>query len=142
MQKLNQKSRNNYKIFLPLLSLYVFLVLIFSQNELFHDEGTYIKYSTNLVAGYYSPKDNIKLTNGPGFPLILSPFILLKIPLKIVRLINAFFLFFAILYFFYTLCLYLKTQSSVFFTYLLGIYPPILKWLPFLMTDVLAFFLV
>ena len=71
------------KIFLPLLFFYGFIIIAFSPDEFVYDEGRYIKFATYLSEGHYSPRDRIDLTNGPGYPLLLLPFLALKIPLFI-----------------------------------------------------------
>jgi len=128
--------------FLPLLFLYILIVLIFSDNTFWGDEGRYVMFATNLSHGYYSPKDEINLWNGPGYPIVLLPFILLGLPLLTAKLLNAFFLFMAILYFYHTLRFYMQERSALFFSYLLGIYPLFMRYIHHLLTEQLAIFLI
>jgi hypothetical protein len=130
-------------IFLPLLLLYCIVTLGFTSDSLVADEGRYLKYAKNLSQGYYSPKDKISLRNGPGYPILLLPFVLLNTPLIIPKLLNPIFLFLAILYCFYSFKLYSENNNLIIFcSYIIGLYPPILKWLPYLMPEVFAYFLV
>lgn len=153
--------------FLPLLFLYIIIVILVGRNDLykniaaeqsqgylasgeskpssndfFGDEQRYVNFATNLTHGHYSPRNKIDLWAGPGYPVILMPFVLLKLPWLFAKLMNPLFLYMAILYFFYTLRFYLKERSALLFSYLLGVNPPFLRHLPNLMTEVFAIFLV
>ncbi len=130
--------------FLPLLLLYISIVLIFSENKFWGDEERYVMFAKNLTEGYYSPSDpyRINLWNGPGYPLVLFPFVLLKLPLLTAKLLNPFLLFFAIIYFNNTLRLYMQERQATFFSYLLGGYWPFLRYIHRLLTEHLAIFLI
>lgn len=128
--------------FLPLLLLYVLIVLITATSHFRGDEGRYVQFSNNLSQGYYSPPGGINLWNGPGYPIVLLPFVLLKLPWLTAKLMNSLLLFAAILLFYKTLCLYMHKRHALSFSYLLGIYPPILRYLGYLLTEVLAIFLI
>src|SRR5690349_1086566 len=39
------------------------------------DEWRYLYYADNLLHGFYSPHDRVFLWNGPGYPLLLAPFV-------------------------------------------------------------------
>lgn len=132
----------NTIIFLPLLILYVSIILTASTDEFFGDEGRYIMYANNLVKGHYSPLDRVYLWNGPGYPIFLMPFIIFKLPLITAKLFNAVFLLFAIIYFYYTLRLYMKKRPALFFSYLLGLYPLFMRYIHMLLTEQIAIFLI
>ena len=158
--------KSNIK-FLPLLFFYIIIVLAVSssnryenlakkqsqgylasrdtkvsQDNFVYDESRYVRFATNLTHGYYSPRDNIDLWTGPGYPIVLVPFVLLKLPWLVAKLMNPLFLYIAILYFFYTLRFYLKERTALLFSYLLGINPPFLRHIPHLMTEIFVFLLV
>lgn len=106
------------------------------------DESRYLMYANNLLNGHYSPRNYIDLWNGPGYPIILMPFLKLKLPLLAAKLLNPLFLFGAILYFFQTLRLYMNDRSAIFFSYLLGLYPPFCRYIHFLLSEQIAVFLI
>jgi 4-amino-4-deoxy-L-arabinose transferase-like glycosyltransferase len=133
--------KNSIK-FLPLLLVYIFIVSITYTDNFIDDEGRYVMYATNLSNGFYSPLNSIRLANGPGYPMVLLPFVTLKLPWLAARLMNPLFLFIAIVYFYFTLCLYMKERPALFFSYLLGLYIPFYRSLSRLLTDHLAIFLV
>ncbi len=128
--------------FLPLLLLYIFIVLTIATNTFEGDEERYVNFAHNLTHGYYSPVNDVYLWNGPGYPIILAPFVLLKLPLLIAKLLNALLLFGAVFYFYKTLLFYGKEKYAMFLSYLLGIYPPYLIYLHLLLTEILSIFLI
>lgn len=127
---------------LPLLFYYSFVVLIFYSNNLWGDENRYVMFANNLLNGFYSPSDDINLWNGPGYPIILVPFVFFKLPWLAAKMFNALFLFLAVLYFYSTLQLYSKKRYGLLFAYLLGMYPPFLRHIHQLLTEPLSVFLV
>lgn len=137
--------KDNIK-FLPLLFLYFFgtiIILEFFADTLFcWNHGRYIWFAQNLSQGFYSPKNEITLVNGPGYPIALLPLVLLKLPLLTAKLLNPLFLFIAILYFYHTLKLYMHERFALILSYLLGLYPLFMRYIHCLMTETFATFLV
>lgn len=128
---------------IPLLFLYILIVILFANQDLFWgDEGRYVKFAKNLTQGYYSTEDDINLWNGPGYPLVLLPFVIFNVPLLSAKLMNAIFLFIAILYFYHTLRFYMQERHAVYFSYLLGIYPPFFTSIFLLLTETFSILLV
>lgn len=127
---------------LPLFFLYLLLVSFHLSDPLDGDEGRYIVYARNLSGGYYSPPGESRLENGPGYPLILLPFVLSKAPWGAARMLNAPFLFLAIFYFFCTLRHYLKESHAFYAAFALGLNPLFLKEIHLLYTEVFAIFLI
>lgn len=128
--------------FIPLLLIYIVVILIATDNNIYGDGKTYVMYAKNLSHGYYSPLNNVLLNNGPGYPLVLVPFVLLELPWLFAKLMNGVFLFIAILYFYNTLRLYMQERSAFYFSYLLGIYTPFIRYSYDLLTESLAVLLV
>lgn len=108
---------------LPLFFLYLLLVSFHLSDSLEGDEVRYVAYAHNLSQGSYASPEKMELANGPGYPLILLPFVLLKIPWGAARMLNALFLFLAILYFFCTLRRYLKESQAFYAALILGLNP-------------------
>src|SRR5262249_27283060 len=128
--------------FLPLLLLYVTIVLLDRRQAFFGDEGGYLRFATNLTHGYYSPPGEVDLWWGPGYPIILVPFVLLKAPWVIIKLLNAFLLFFTVVYFYETIKLYTSSKYLLLFAYLFGLYLPFLRLLGYMLTETIAVFLI
>lgn len=132
---------NPYLVFLPFLALYIALILLTAKPAFQSDESRYYDLATNLTKGFFSPPaPHIYLWSGPGYPLVLAPFVYLKVPLIAPRLLNAIFLYFAVIFFFKTLSLYVKNPWP--YAVLLGLYWPFFSLLPLLMTETFALFLV
>jgi hypothetical protein len=129
-------------MFLPLLLGYLAVILLFAKDQPVYDESRYLLFADHLLHGYYSPTDNINLWNGPGYPLILTPFVLFQIPLVYARLLNAFFLFGSVLFFRKTLRLYMEDGPSFCFAYLLGLFPPLYGLVHMLYTETFSYFLI
>jgi 4-amino-4-deoxy-L-arabinose transferase-like glycosyltransferase len=154
---------------LPLLLLYILYILLASkdlasENALTFNvaEPRYAMFANNLSHGYYSPRDDIEpeypevrlfqvsvlnrediyLWSGPGYPIVLLPFVLLRMPWLLARLLNAFFLFGAVLYFYCTLRFYMSERPSLYLSFLLGVYPPFFARLHLLLTETLTVFLI
>ena len=80
---------NSWFLFSPFLLLYLIISIAFAQNALVGDEGRYLAFAHNLLNGFYSPPaPEINLWNGPGYPLLISIILMLKLPLIAIRLIN------------------------------------------------------
>lgn len=131
-----------YSKFLPLLLLYLFAVVLLSSNNFQSDEESYILNANRLVHGVYSSQGGDNLWFGPGYPIVLMPFVFWKLPLFSAKLLNSFFLFGAILYFYKTLSNYIKKDYAVLLTYCLGLYPPLMREIHLLMTESLTIFLI
>jgi 4-amino-4-deoxy-L-arabinose transferase-like glycosyltransferase len=135
-------NMKRYLRFVPLLILYVLVVLSFASDSFQGDEGRYVWFAENLAQGFYSPADEINLWNGPGYPLVLTPFVLLGIPWLYAKLLNALFLIGAVLFLYEALQFYVPEKTARLFAYLLGLYPSFMAEAHLLITESLTFFLV
>ena len=62
-----------YLKLLPFLFIYAFISLAVPPTKFNSDEVRYLNYAQNILNGYYSDTfPNIKLWNGPGYPLLLA----------------------------------------------------------------------
>ena len=127
---------------LPLLALYATIALLDRQREFVGDEGAYLRLATNLTHGYYSPAGEVDLWWGPGYPIVLVPFVLLKTPWAIIKLLNAVLLFFAVVYFYQTIRFYTSSKYLLAFSYLFGLYPPFVRYVGLMWTEILTVFLI
>jgi len=92
-------TRNPYLLFSPFLLFYIIFVLITQVDKLTGDEYRYVYYADNLLKGFYSPPPPyVDIPNGPGYPIILIPFRLLGLPLVSMKLLNAVFLYLAVVF--------------------------------------------
>jgi hypothetical protein len=127
---------------LPLLPYYMLVIIILSSPPFRADEKMYVTGANLLLQGSFFSDHDITLMWGPGYSIVLVPFIFLKLPLLIPKLLNAFFLFGAILYFYETLALWLNETYALIFAFAMGLYPPFLREVHLLMSENLVFFLI
>lgn len=132
----------HYISFLLLLSFYLLICVFSAHRPLENDECRYLSYATNLTEGYYTPAETKMLWNGPGYPVFVSVFVLLKLPIVAAKYCNAFFLFFSVLFLYRTLCFYTPPAKAWICAVLFGLYPPLLPELPRLLTEPLTVFLI
>ncbi len=110
-------TRNPYLLFLPFLLFFIVFVLKFSNDALEGDEGGYIFFAKNILHGFYSPASpDINLWWGPGYPLILTPFISLGLPLMCLTLLNAVFQYLSIVLLFKAMQQFLSFRKSLIFS--------------------------
>ena len=128
--------------FLPLLFLYAFFIFLRSPAILEGDESRYVTHAQNLSRGYFSPPDASELKSGPGYPVALLPVVLLRLPWLMGRMLNALFLFLAVLYFFSTLRLYIQERLAFSLSYLFGLYPFFLKYIHLMYSETFTLFLI
>ena len=130
-------------LFIPFLILYIGIVILFSKSEFQGDETRYISFANNLLNGFYSPPPpNINLWNGPGYPIVLIPYLFLKLPLIAIKLSNAFFLYFSLILFNKSLSLYVKKNIAFSFSIILGSYIPFFAYLHLILTEIFTIFLI
>ncbi len=104
------KINNPYLLFLPFLFLYIVIVIMHPTNGNQGDESRYLMFANNLLHGFYStPAPAINIWNGPGYPILLMPFVALHLPLIAITLLNA------VLYYFSVILLYKSLQQFVSF---------------------------
>lgn len=127
---------------LPLLLFYLLLVILFSSTTFWGDEVNYVDAARILSQGSFFSNIEKTLYRGPGYPIVLVPFALLKLPWFVAKLLNAFFLFGAILYLYKTLALWLQDNYALIFAFVMGLYPPFMRWVHLTYSENLVFFLI
>ena len=107
-------TKNPYLIFFPFLLLYVAIVLYLPTNGKFGDETYYLKFAHNIINGFYSPSaPDIDLMYGPGYPIIIAPFIALNLPLICIPLLNAALYYLSIILLFKSLQLVVNFRIAI-----------------------------
>lgn len=136
---------NDYVIYLPHLVIYI-LICLFKQNDFFvGDEERYVRYAENILNGFYASTqfDDSFLWNGPGYPLFLTLFKILKVPLLYAKLFNSLFLYLGLIFLYKTLKKYLNIKKAFIVTSIFGLYYPLLQIsIPYILTEAISFFLV
>lgn len=132
-----------YLLFSPFLLYYSYLIKQNKWPSLYGDEVRYMAFAKNLVHGFYShPAPNIDLWNGPGYPIILMPFVALHIPDLYTTLMNAVYLYLTVVFLYKSLSLLGNNSIALVCGLVLAIYPNALAMLPILYTEAFTSFLV
>ncbi|WP_295654610.1 glycosyltransferase family 39 protein [uncultured Mucilaginibacter sp.] len=132
-----------YLLFSPLLLYYSYLIKQNKWPSLYGDEVRYMAFAKNLVHGFYShPAPNIDLWNGPGYPIILMPFVALHTPDLYTTLMNAVYLYLTVVFLYKSLSLLGNNTIALVCGLVLALYPNALAMLPILYTEALTGFLV
>lgn len=135
------KMKKEYIGLSILLLLYLLLIIVLNK-PLKGDETRYLAYAENMTHGFYTDAENPNLSNGPGYPLVLLPFVALKSNILIPKLLNGIFVVLGILFLYKTLLFYTKEKYALTVALLIGLYPPLLRWMTVLYSESLSFVLV
>ncbi len=128
--------------FLPFLVLYCLFVACSSYKFDIGDAPRYLQYADNLLHGFYSDRENINLWNGPGYPLVLVPFVALKQPLWVMATANAFFMYLSVVYVYKAVHLFKNPALAFWLAFFWGCYYPAIAHIPSIITESFAFFLI
>jgi hypothetical protein len=118
----------------PLLWFYLCIAATGWSRPPVQDETRYLGFADNLTHGFYSPPDAVQLWSGPGYPLLLAPFRAIGCGPGALRLLNAPLLFAAVWCFFRFLRNHFPHRAALLGACALGLYFPVWKFLPSLMT--------
>lgn len=142
--KKNIFYRNPYLLFFPFLIIFIIYILVFSPADLTAgDPARYLQYAQNLINGFYSPPTpGINLINGPGYPIIIIPFLLLKLPLISIALMNAFFYYFSIIFLYKSLKEVISHPATLVFSFAWACYIIAYQCMPFILTETFTYLLV
>jgi hypothetical protein len=136
-------SKNPYLLFLPFLLFYIVFVLILYSQTLWGDEIRHVAYARNLSQGFYSPPPpGISLDVGPGYPLLILPFIALHIPLICLVLMNAVFNYLAVIFLYKALQQIVPFRAALIFSLFLGCYFNSFEFMALAYSESLTLFLV
>lgn len=128
-------------IFSALLAFDVYWIARSLPHPPQHDEWRYIYYAENLLHGYFSPRERVFLWNGPGYPLLLVPFVKFGW-LDGARYANAVWHAGALAYAWLTASARLPARWAHGCVLALALYAPVFRFLPLAQTEVFCFFLV
>ncbi len=107
-------TRNPFLLFVPFLAVAILLVLLSPPNGTTGDENRYLMFAQHLLHGFYSwPAPNIDLGYGPGYPILLVPFLAFHSPFIFIGLMNAVFYYFSIILLFKSLQSFLSFRLTL-----------------------------
>lgn len=136
-------TRNPYLLFSPFLLFFIGFVLIFHTDGLQGDESRYLMFAQNLLHGFYSPPaPDINLWNGPGYPLILMPFVALRLPLICITIMNAIFYYLSIILLFKALQQIVTFRKAFLFSLFWACFYNSYQKMPRILTETFTLFLI
>lgn len=138
----------------PVLVVLVLATFVFPVRA--SDERNYVELANNLLDGHYAglgwrpatpygttaDPANPDLWFGPGLPAALAPLVALGLPLEILRLTGALFLFGAVLLFYALLRLRVGQGAALAGALALALYVPFYRLLPTIHSEPLAILLI
>ncbi len=128
--------------YLPFLVVYLLLIFMGHSDQMHGDEGRYVMFATNLLDGFYSPKDNFNLWNGPGYPIFLMPFLALGLPLIGITLANGFLYYFSVILLFKTVQKITNTTFAAIIGFCWAAYFVAYQELPAILSEPLTIFII
>ncbi|MFT5465416.1 MAG: 4-amino-4-deoxy-L-arabinose transferase-like glycosyltransferase [Verrucomicrobiales bacterium] len=138
--RVKSEDRPFYLAIAVLLVFYAVLVLVFSPEGEVGDEDRYIGYAENLSNGFYVNADRPDFTNGPVYPVILTPLVMMDAPLIALRMLNIFFLAGAVVFFYRAARLYISPGWALAFSLILGLNPIQLRYIAHAKTEAVSVF--
>lgn len=136
-------SENPFLIFLPFLIIYFLIAILFPTTGNMGDEGRYLMYAHNLLNGFFSPPPpNIDLGNGPGYPIVLMPFLALHLPLIFITILNAILYYLSIIFLFKSLNLVASRKLSFILSLFWAFYINLYEYIPIIYTETFTVFLI
>lgn len=140
---LDERSVRWIARFYPLAILLVALQHVSVHARALHygDEWRYLWYAKNLTHGYFTPRDNEMIWNGPGYPLLLVPFVATGAPELWAKYLNAVLLALAVLYVHQTLLLFCSRRRALLGGLFVGLSPLPYQTLHLLYTESFSLFL-
>ncbi len=137
-----KRERSPFLLYAPFLLVYTAIVLALHRDAMEGDEGRYIAFAQNLLQGFYSPPaPDINLWNGPGYPLLLVPFVALRLPLLSITLLNAILHYGSVVLLHKSLVRVAPYRAAVAFSLFWACYYPSFQELPLIAPEPLACFL-
>lgn len=120
------------------LLLYVVVTILSHTPDKIWDEGRYFWFANNLTQGTYTTPEKPDLINGPGYPLVLAPLIMLKLPLMGLRMFNAVFMALAAWFTFRAVLPYAGRRWALAVALVTALHPTLVRTAPYLMTEALS----
>jgi hypothetical protein len=141
---IREKSlRDPWLMLLPFLVIYIFLAIVLPTHLRIGDELRYLWYAGNLIKGFYSPAPpDILLWNGPGYPLVISPFVAMHLPIISITILNAVFMYISVVLLFLVLNKFVSFKRSLFFTLFWATYINLYVYLIFVLSEAITALLI
>ena len=142
MKKINI-LQNPYLLFFPFLIIYIIYIFNSPTEGNYGDEIGYLMYAENLLNGYcVTTFPDISLVSGPGYPIILMPFVHFNLPLNSITFLNAIFYYFSIIFLYKAFILIVEKWIAVSLSLLWALYYNSLFYISVIFTEIFTLFLI
>ena len=141
--RIDKITERPFLLFLPFLLFFIIWVIIYHSNGFNGDEPQYRLLAQNLLHGFYLvPAPQIIIPVGPGYPILLMPFIALGLPLICIALTNALFYYLSIVFLFKALRQIVSFTLSLGFSLFWALYYVSYQDLKAMIPEILTSFLI
>jgi 4-amino-4-deoxy-L-arabinose transferase-like glycosyltransferase len=134
--------RQELWIFLLVLPVYAAMTFGAHSTEFIWDEERYLLGAQNLTKGFFVSDEDPNFVNGPGYPLLLAPFIHFDAPLIAMRLVNGLLVALAAVILSLTIRPVAGRGSAMVAALAVGLHPQMLRIGPYFMSEALTLFTV
>lgn len=136
------RRRTETVVFILVCAFYTVRTLATHSGTLIWDEARYLECAVNLSKGWLASDNNTDFVNGPGYPIVLWPFVTSGASLLWPRLINGVFIGLAALLLVRTLRPYAGDRWAAAISLLTAFHPNLVRLGPYIMTEPLTTFCV
>jgi hypothetical protein len=137
-------TKNPFLLFAPFLILYFIVIVIFRPTGTFGDESRYLIYAHYMITGIL-PDSEVNfdtLGNGPGYSIILIPFVALHISVLWMTLMNAIFYYLSIVLLYKVLLQFVDIPFAVIVSIFWACYFNLYENIVFLLPETFTVFLI
>ena len=134
-------AKNPFLLFTPFLLFYIVLAIVFHTNSFKGDETRYLIYADYFITGNAIP-DFDYFGNGPGYSIILIPFVALHLPLIYINILNAFLYYFSIVLLFKIIVRITSFRKAFVSSFFLACYINLYEWQILIAPELFCLFLI
>lgn len=127
-------------LFTVLLVIYAVLAVALHSTNFIWDEARYVECAGNLSRGWLASEGNTDFVNGPGYPLVLWPFVASGASLLFARLVNALLIAAAAVLIRRSVLPYAGEKWALLSALVVALHPNLVRLAPYLMTEPLTTF--
>ena len=140
---LKKFSSNPFIFFSPFLIIYLLLVFRFPTPADFGDQARYLTYAQYMINGFLPLNEEFELLgNGPGYSIILIPFVFFKLPLLSITILNAILYYISIIFLFKSLRAFTTFKKSIIYCLFWGFYYNLYEHIIIVSPEILVSFLI
>ena len=133
-------AKTEKTLFASAVVVYTALAFVCHSDTLIWDEARYIECAGNLSKGWLASANNTDFVNGPGYPIVLWPFVATGVSLLWPRILNGFLVAFAAVLLHRTVRHYAGTRWAAAAALMVMLHPSLLRLGPYIMTEPLTTF--